>query len=102
MQPARLRARTSNALREAVIDTGRLILFAVMLSIAFVASIILTAVAYGTVFDTGGYSAVQIFNSFTDSELSFYLLSLNSALVMGAVAYWTHQKIVAGLRQLRR
>lgn len=114
MQAAQLRARLTNALKELASDAGRYLLFMLILSVAFLASFILAAIVYGALlvsgtsqslvvaFKTGSQSAGQILTAFTEPELTFYFLSVLTALFMGAATYWSYHKTIASLGRLRR
>lgn len=114
MRRERLRTRMSAVLRDAAIDTGRFVLVLVLLAAASLLSILLAALAYGLFFVTGGTepllttitvgirSTTLTLDSFTDSQSSFYFMSVYSALFMGAVSYWAYQQIISGLGRLRR
>lgn len=111
MQLTRLQARAISMLRDAATDTGRFLLFLGILSAALLCSLVLAVLGYGVFFVTGGTeplftagsrSAVALLNSFTEAQSSFYLMSLYSALFMGAVAYWVYEKMLSGLGRLRR
>jgi hypothetical protein len=113
MQLTQLQARAVSTLRDAATDTGRFLLFLVILSAALLCSLVLAVLGYGVVFVTGGTeplftaftagsrNAVALLKSFTEAQSSFYLMSLYSALFMGAVAYWAYQKTLSGLGHLR-
>ncbi|QIO24178.1 hypothetical protein [Haloarcula sp. JP-L23] len=114
MQLNRLRTRAKAALRDESLGFGWFLLLLLTFSAAFLGSLVLAMLAYGVLFVTGGSeplltafatgsrSAAQILDSFTAAESSFYLMSLCSALFMGAFAYWAYQKMLAGLDRLRR
>lgn len=99
---------------DAIIDTGRLLLFLVILSMAPLLSILLAMQFYGvlsvpsgtrslyTTFVAGSHSAVQLLYSFTDAQLFFYLLSLYSALFTGVFAYLLYQRAISGIGYLRQ
>ncbi|MFC6837556.1 hypothetical protein [Halomarina ordinaria] len=114
MQLTRIQARAVSMLRDAATDTGRFLLFLGILSAALLCSLVLAVLGYGVFFVTGGTeplftafsagsrSAVALLNSFTEAQSSFYLMSLYSALFMGAFAYWVYQKTLSSLGRLRR
>lgn len=109
MDGTRFRRRVMGFLREITLDAGRALLLVGILVKAFVASVLTAATLFGLTVVTGGAgsaliavragseAATHVVSSFSDRQMTFYVLSMWSALGMGVAAHWLYQQAITWL-----
>lgn len=112
MPPSRISTRIVVFAEEFLRDSGRFLLFLVILEAAFLASLlgaflffsvlVSPEASISTALKTGGPTAVEVVRSFSDRQWLLVASLWVYAFLMGAAALWVYQQTLDKIGDLRR